>query len=143
METQSRNAGLTTLRLDTRLDLVDARRLYEWLGYTDVAPFTDGTYSEVWLSKGIERSESILGRILNDGHEPCSGRRQHTAKGCAGDLIGTGSQTTLEVQPEVRSCAMVADPLSCMASKSDPPIENQLSSKRAAGAPVHFALLVG
>lgn len=57
LETQSRNAGLTTLRLDTRLDLVDARRLYERLGYTDVAPFTDGTYSEVWLSKGIERSE--------------------------------------------------------------------------------------
>jgi len=53
LEAQARKTGLATLRLDTRLDLVNARRLYERLGYTDVAPFTDGTYSEVWLSKGI------------------------------------------------------------------------------------------
>ena len=54
LEARAREAGLTTLRLDTRLDLVNARRLYERLGYTAVAPFTDGTYSEVWLSKEIE-----------------------------------------------------------------------------------------
>jgi GNAT superfamily N-acetyltransferase len=53
LEVQASSAGITTLRLDTRLDLVDARRLYERLGYTDVAPFNSGPYRQVWLAKAL------------------------------------------------------------------------------------------
>ncbi len=34
--------GRSRLRLDTRSDLVEARRLYERLGYREVPPFNEG-----------------------------------------------------------------------------------------------------
>lgn len=46
LEAISRNRGLNTLRLDTRTDLVEARRLYARLGYREVTPFNDGAYAE-------------------------------------------------------------------------------------------------
>lgn len=48
-------AGRSRLRLDTRGDLVEARRLYERLGYREVPPFNAGRYAEHWLEKTLTR----------------------------------------------------------------------------------------
>jgi len=45
--------GLLTLRLDTRDDLVEARRLYARLGYQEVDPFNHGPYAEHWFQKNL------------------------------------------------------------------------------------------
>jgi len=45
--------GLTVLRLDTRHDLVESRRLYAALGYEEVPAFNDGRYAEHWLAKPL------------------------------------------------------------------------------------------
>ena len=47
--------GRSRLRLDTRGDLVEARRLYERLGYREVPPFNAGRYAEHWLEKTLTR----------------------------------------------------------------------------------------
>ena len=44
---------LSVLRLDTRHDLVEARRLYAALGYEEVPAFNDGGYAEHWLAKPL------------------------------------------------------------------------------------------
>jgi GNAT superfamily N-acetyltransferase len=41
--------GATTVRLDTRSDLVEARALYARHGYREVAPFNDDRYAGHWL----------------------------------------------------------------------------------------------
>ena len=43
----------TTIRLDTRADLIEARRLYSRLGYVDVPAFNGEPYAEVWLEKHL------------------------------------------------------------------------------------------
>ena len=53
LETEARNRGIHTLRLDTRADLVEALALYEKLGYVDVEPFSDARYAERWLAKRL------------------------------------------------------------------------------------------
>jgi ribosomal protein S18 acetylase RimI-like enzyme len=53
LETEARNRGVHTLRLDTRADLVEALALYEKLGYVDVEPFNDAEYAERWLAKQL------------------------------------------------------------------------------------------
>jgi ribosomal protein S18 acetylase RimI-like enzyme len=45
--------GLSVLRLDTRHDLVQARRLYANLGYKVVPAFNDGRYAEHWFAKSL------------------------------------------------------------------------------------------
>jgi len=45
--------GLGVLRLDTRADLVEARRLYARLGYREVLPFNSEPYAEHWLAKTL------------------------------------------------------------------------------------------
>ena len=45
--------GLRELRLDTRSDLVEARRLYERLGYHEVAPFGENPYAAHWFAKRL------------------------------------------------------------------------------------------
>lgn len=45
--------GLSVLRLDTRHDLVESRRLYATLGYEEVTAFNDGRYAEHWLAKPL------------------------------------------------------------------------------------------
>jgi len=47
------NASPGPLRLDTRRDLVEARRLYARHGYTEVRPFSAGPYSDHWYEKAI------------------------------------------------------------------------------------------
>jgi ribosomal protein S18 acetylase RimI-like enzyme len=51
-ERLARGDGLTVLRLDTRHDLVESRRLYAALGYEEV-PFNNGRYAEHWLAKPL------------------------------------------------------------------------------------------
>ena len=53
LETHARAHQVTTLRLDTRRDLVEARRLYTRHGYTEVRPFSHGLYSDHWYEKAI------------------------------------------------------------------------------------------
>jgi GNAT superfamily N-acetyltransferase len=45
--------GAHTVRLDTRLDLTAARRLYETHGYRPVPAFSHGPYCEVWYAKDL------------------------------------------------------------------------------------------
>lgn len=42
-----------TIRLDTRLDLTEARRLYERHGYRPVPAFSDGPYAQCWYAKQL------------------------------------------------------------------------------------------
>lgn len=46
--------GRHTLRLDTRADLVEARRLYLRLGYQEVPAFSTGPYCDHWYAKSLE-----------------------------------------------------------------------------------------
>lgn len=45
--------GMHTIRLDTRSDLVPARRLYTRHGYLAVPAFTAGPYAECWYAKAL------------------------------------------------------------------------------------------
>lgn len=53
LETLAREHGLATLRLDTREDLVEARRLYARRDFREVAPFNDGPYADHWFEKTL------------------------------------------------------------------------------------------
>ncbi|MGV8875078.1 MAG: GNAT family N-acetyltransferase [Rhodococcus sp. (in: high G+C Gram-positive bacteria)] len=46
-----RESRRTTVRLDTRADLIEARGLYSKLDYQDVPAFNSEPYAEVWLEK--------------------------------------------------------------------------------------------
>jgi GNAT superfamily N-acetyltransferase len=45
--------GLTTARLDTRKDLVEARRLYARHGYVEIPAFNDSPYADHWFEKRL------------------------------------------------------------------------------------------
>jgi ribosomal protein S18 acetylase RimI-like enzyme len=51
MELRARQHGLTRLRLDTRHDLVAARRLYARHGFVEIPPFSTGEFAEHWFEK--------------------------------------------------------------------------------------------
>jgi GNAT superfamily N-acetyltransferase len=53
LERIARGHGVSVLRLDTRHDLVESRRLYATLGYQEVPAFNDGQYAEHWLAKPL------------------------------------------------------------------------------------------
>lgn len=53
LEEHARRHGLTTLRLDTRRDLTEARRLYARHGYQEVRPFSQGPYADHWFEKAV------------------------------------------------------------------------------------------
>jgi GNAT superfamily N-acetyltransferase len=53
LEHLAREHGLSALRLDTRHDLVEARRLYAALGYEEVPAFNHGRYAEHWFAKTL------------------------------------------------------------------------------------------
>jgi GNAT superfamily N-acetyltransferase len=54
LEVLARGHGLHTLRLDTRSDLVEARRLYLRQGYREVPAFNSGPYCEHWYAKALD-----------------------------------------------------------------------------------------
>ena len=45
--------GVSAMRLDTRLDLVEARALYLRQGWVEVPAFSDAFYAEVWYAKDL------------------------------------------------------------------------------------------
>ena len=53
VEQVGRELGATTIRLDTRLDLVEARALYLRHGYLEVPAFNADPYAEVWYAKRL------------------------------------------------------------------------------------------
>ena len=53
LEDHARRYGVSTLRLDTRRDLTEARRLYARHGYREVRPFSDGPYADYWFEKTV------------------------------------------------------------------------------------------
>ncbi|GGY45432.1 GNAT family N-acetyltransferase [Streptomyces djakartensis] len=52
-EDAARALGATRMILDTRGDLVEARALYDRLGYTETEPHNDDPYAEHWFSKTL------------------------------------------------------------------------------------------
>jgi hypothetical protein len=44
---------VATLRLDTRSDLTEARRLYARHGYREVPAFSQGPYADHWFEKTL------------------------------------------------------------------------------------------
>jgi GNAT superfamily N-acetyltransferase len=64
LERIARGHGLSLLRLDTRHDLVESRRLYAALGYEEVPAFNDGQYAEHWLANplgGVRLATVVVG----------------------------------------------------------------------------------
>ncbi|RYV49534.1 GNAT family N-acetyltransferase [Pengzhenrongella frigida] len=53
LERLARVHGRSVLRLDTRHDLVEARRLYATLGYDEVPAFNADRYAEHWFAKSL------------------------------------------------------------------------------------------
>lgn len=45
--------GLTTARLDTRKDLVEARRLYARNGYVEIPAYNSSPYADHWFEKRL------------------------------------------------------------------------------------------
>lgn len=53
-EDAARSLGARRMILDTRSDLIEARRLYERLGYHETEPHNDRMYAEHWFAKSLE-----------------------------------------------------------------------------------------
>lgn len=53
LERAAVGAGLTTARLDTRKDLVEARRLYARNGYVEIAAYNSSPYADHWFEKRL------------------------------------------------------------------------------------------
>ena len=53
LERAALDMGLRTVRLDTRKDLVEARRLYARNGYAEIAAYNDSPYADHWFEKHL------------------------------------------------------------------------------------------
>jgi GNAT superfamily N-acetyltransferase len=53
VERLARDRGIRRLRLDTRADLVEARRLYGRLGYCEIPRFNASRYADLWFAKRL------------------------------------------------------------------------------------------
>lgn len=53
LEAIARQAGFTTLHLETNRTLTEAQSLYRKEGYREVAPFNDETYAHHWFEKKL------------------------------------------------------------------------------------------
>jgi GNAT superfamily N-acetyltransferase len=53
LESQARELGLSTLRLETNRALVEAIRLYQSSGYVEVAAFNTDPYADHWFEKHV------------------------------------------------------------------------------------------
>jgi ribosomal protein S18 acetylase RimI-like enzyme len=58
IERQARQHGLTRLRLDTRHDLVAARRLYARHGFVETAPYNDDPFADHWFEKVLAPAQA-------------------------------------------------------------------------------------
>ena len=55
VEAAARSHGVTRVRLDTRQELIEARRLYARLGYHPTVPFNEG-WADLWFEKSLHRA---------------------------------------------------------------------------------------
>lgn len=55
LESQARQLGFTTVRLETNRALTEAIRLYRGAGYVEVPPFNDEPYAHHWFEKQLPR----------------------------------------------------------------------------------------
>ena len=53
IETTAREAGVTTLRLDTNRALKEAHALYRKLGFVEIARYNDNPYADHWFEKRL------------------------------------------------------------------------------------------
>jgi ribosomal protein S18 acetylase RimI-like enzyme len=53
LEEHARSHRVSVLRLDTRRDLTEARRLYARHGFREVSPFSHGPYADHWFAKTL------------------------------------------------------------------------------------------
>jgi ribosomal protein S18 acetylase RimI-like enzyme len=53
VERLARERGIRFLRLDTRADLVEARHLYERIGYREIPRFNESPYADHWFAKRL------------------------------------------------------------------------------------------
>lgn len=53
LETEARTLGAHRMVLDTRLDLIEARRLYTRHGYREIPAYSSGPYAEIWYGKDL------------------------------------------------------------------------------------------
>ncbi|WP_307808350.1 GNAT family N-acetyltransferase [Streptomyces oryzae] len=56
--------GAMSVRLDTRRDLVEAKRLYARHGYEEIAPFNDSPYADHWFGKPLRPLPALRERSL-------------------------------------------------------------------------------
>jgi GNAT superfamily N-acetyltransferase len=56
LEDHARRRGIATVRMDTRRDLVEARRLYARLGYREVQAFNADPYADHFFAKALDQS---------------------------------------------------------------------------------------
>lgn len=49
----ARSLGADRIVLDTRLDLVEARALYQRNGYREIPAYSSGPYAEIWYGKDL------------------------------------------------------------------------------------------
>lgn len=52
-ERGARELGANSVRLDTRHDLVEARRLYARHGYLEIQPYSDNPYADHWFERQL------------------------------------------------------------------------------------------
>ncbi|HUQ55863.1 GNAT family N-acetyltransferase [Lentzea sp.] len=55
MEAEALERGIAVLRLDTRADLVEARKLYAKHGFAEIDPYNDAGYADHWFEKPLLR----------------------------------------------------------------------------------------
>ena len=53
IETTARQAGVTTLKLDTNRALKEGASLYRELGYVEIARYNDNPYADHWFEKRL------------------------------------------------------------------------------------------
>ncbi|MDH6121301.1 GNAT superfamily N-acetyltransferase [Kitasatospora sp. GAS204A] len=53
IEAAAAELGMTTVRLDTRADLVEARALYARQGYREIPRYNDSAFSDHWFEKSL------------------------------------------------------------------------------------------
>jgi GNAT superfamily N-acetyltransferase len=53
LESEARELGVTTLRLETNRALTEAISLYRRSGYVEVAPFNADPYADYWFEKQL------------------------------------------------------------------------------------------
>jgi GNAT superfamily N-acetyltransferase len=94
LESAALASGRTVLRLDTRGDLIEARRLYATHGYREVHAFNNSPYAQHWFAKNSARRHTRADTNTADekpgraparpagqlSNRPLSGRRCQAAR---------------------------------------------------------------